>query len=109
MAKGRIDEDVEVILDGNKYLLQEGDIVEIYAPSVSGSILQKLLAWDIKGNAADDGPALTMAHNIIMGDYPVKDKILAIKKLDEIMGVESEDPITEKDVIEYMSEHDAQT
>lgn len=68
------------------------------------SNLDKLKAMPIGGNAHADSELFALAHVILMdGSESTDNKIEALRKIDEAMGLDSEPEITGFDVDEYVS------
>jgi len=62
--------------------------------------LQKILSWEIIGNAHHDAPLFRMIDEFMLSKHPVNDKISALKKMDEAMGVE--EPVGPQEVNDYI-------
>jgi len=68
------------------------------------SELQTILDAPIAGNAYHDNALMNRIHTFVMSDSnDMKDKIEAIKKLDEVMGM-TQDEVTSNDVENYIAE-----
>ena len=63
-------------------------------------IIEQLEKEQIHGNAFHDQPLLNKCHNLIMGSYPILEKIRAIQVIYNIMGTKN--IATENDVREYI-------
>lgn len=73
----------------------------------SSQIVKKALSTKIVGNAMSDRKLMDMLHDIIMnsdGLFFDNDRIAAIKKLDQVMGVEQSN-YSMKDVEDYVEEN----
>jgi len=63
--------------------------------------IEKIIAWQIVGNAHHDRELFDAIHDFVMSpDNPMVDKIKAIEKLDATMGVDSK--VTASDVTKYI-------
>lgn len=54
--------------------------------------------------APDTWASFDLAHRILMGDYPMSDKLVALSRIDKAMGGTSE-PINEAAVADYIATH----
>jgi len=64
--------------------------------------IKQVEALPIVGNAHNDQHIFNACDSIINGDYPMDDKIRAIRKIDQTIG-ESSGELTEKDVEDYIA------
>jgi hypothetical protein len=62
--------------------------------------LDKLLTMPIRGTHYHDSALFALAHEILMGDYPLDEKKAALKRIDEAMGCTR--PIDDAAVQEYV-------
>ena len=67
------------------------------------SKLQTILDAPIAGNAYHDGKLMNRIHAFVMSDNAMSDKIAALKKLDQVMGMEQEN-VTSSDDENYIAE-----
>jgi hypothetical protein len=63
--------------------------------------IEAIEAMPIVGNAFHDSGLMKVIDQFVKGNHPLEEKIRALKKLDEVMGVEPTE-ITESDVREYI-------
>ncbi len=67
--------------------------------------IEQLEAFPIRGNFDQDSDLLDACHDFIVNEKnPMADRIRALKVVDQVMGVESEDEIDETAVLEFVSE-----
>ncbi len=64
--------------------------------------IEQIETTPVAGNAFSDGPLMRAIHEFMLSDAAVADKMRALRKLDQVMGVESE--VTEASVAEYLRE-----
>lgn len=106
MARTKHDDLPERVSEHTKtfkeFLLSEGDVVPFrHAPTDK---IRMILDMPIKGNAYHDGHLMQLIHDYVVDENnPMKNRILAIKKLDKVMGQPDVD-VTEKDVREYIKQ-----
>ncbi len=84
-----------------KEFLNEGDVVQF--PKIKKqNELEKILSSGIKGNAYHDRDLMQRIHNFVADkSNPMEDRIKALKKLDDVMGVQGT-KVTANDVESYL-------
>ncbi len=75
----------------------------VQTEAVISAELAAILATEIIGNAYHDMPLMDRIDAFLKGDAPLAEKLQAMKKLDDVMGVGHE-VYTEADLAEYIEQ-----
>lgn len=65
-------------------------------------LLTRIKDTPIRGDPDADGDLLAMCHELIMGDYPMDDRLEGLEIINMVRGV-PEGPATVEDVADYVN------